>query len=118
MFTDFIYTYKLPPIVKNIFLNIALIFFLNISVAQTKSIFEMSQEMSKPQIEKTDLNNYVSKNLSNKNQIAEFFYYWISLNIEYDYGLLKKIRSNKLSEYERNQSSDTDFIFKEKKPFV
>ncbi|KAA1241006.1 transglutaminase domain-containing protein [Aquimarina sp. RZ0] len=71
--------------------------------------------MSKPQIEKSDLVNYVSKNINNKKQIAEFFYYWMSLNIEYDYDLLKKIRSKRLSKLEQDQSSNTDYIFKEKK---
>ncbi|MCK4661696.1 MAG: hypothetical protein KAT68_02435 [Bacteroidales bacterium] len=68
--------------------------------------------MSNPNIKISELEKYVTDNLSDPRQIAEFFYYWISLNIEYDYEKLKKIRANELTE---TGLSKVSTIFKEKK---
>ena len=75
---------------KNILLNILLYFVLTNSLAQNKSTLEMVRENSGMDMTINTLESYVSENIKEKEQIAEFFYYWIGLNIKYNQEVLEK----------------------------
>ena len=100
---------------KNTLLTISFFLLFNFSFAQTKTPFELAKGISKDNLEMIDLEQYVADNLTSKREIAEFFYYWMSLNIEYDFELLQKIRMNELTEEEQYGLTDVSTIFEEKK---
>jgi transglutaminase/protease-like cytokinesis protein 3 len=100
---------------KNILLKILFLLFLNISFAQTKSLSEMVKEISKPNIEISDLERYVSDNLSSQKQIAEFFYFWISSNISYDFEKLSRNGISRPSDAEILDNENPNIVFNERK---
>lgn len=83
---------------KKILLTIILLLFFNVSNAQSNSTLELAKSMSSSTIEISDLNDFVEKNISDKKEIAKFFYYWISLNIEYDHETADKKESETTQE--------------------
>ena len=95
---------------KNV-LSIILCFVLANSFAQNKTIIEMVRENSGMELKINDLENYVVENINKKEQIAEFFYYWIGINIKYNREILEK---NKTENEIENLSNPT-VIFNERK---
>jgi hypothetical protein len=96
---------------KNTLLTILLCFVLTNSLAQNKSTLEMVRENSGMNLTIEKLESYVSKTIKEKEQIAEFFYYWIGLNVKYDQEALEK---DKTSNEIENLSNPT-VIFSERK---
>ena len=75
----------------------------------------MAKSMSKPDLQISDLSNFVSNNISDKKEIAKFYYYWISLNISYDFEKRDKFKTIEPTDEELNNSVNPYLIFDEKK---
>lgn len=71
----------------------------------------MVRENSGMDLTISNLENYVSKNIKEKEQIAEFFYYWIGLNIKYNREILEKNKTK----YEIENLSNPSVVFNERK---
>lgn len=74
--------------------------------------------MSNPKVEIKDLTDFVAKNILDKKQIAKFYYYWINLNIDYDFEKRDKWRTENSTDKEINDSENPLLVFEEKKLFV
>jgi transglutaminase/protease-like cytokinesis protein 3 len=79
-------------------LNILFLLIFNVGNAQSNPTLELAKSMSKTTIKISDLNDIVEQKISNKEEIAKFFYYWISLNIEYDHETADKKESETTQE--------------------
>jgi len=75
----------------------------------------MAKSLGGTDVEISDLTEFVSENISEKREVAKFYYYWISLNIEYDFEKKAKNRAARLNGEEITDSVDPISIFKEKK---
>lgn len=71
----------------------------------------MVRENSGKDLTITNLESYVLKNIKEKEQIAEFIYYWIGLNIKYNQEALEKDNTNIKIE----NLSDPIIVFNERK---
>ena len=89
-------------------LTILLCFVLTNSVAQNKSIIEMVRENSGMELKIDELENYVAENINEKQQIAEFFYYWIGINVKYNREILEK---NKTEDEQKKYSIGDEIHF-------
>jgi len=83
---------------KRILLNILFLLIFSVGNAQSNSTLELAKSMSNSTIEISDLNDFVELNISEEKEIAKFFYYWISLNIEYDHETADKKESETTQE--------------------
>ncbi|KIX20213.1 hypothetical protein SY27_13805 [Flavobacterium sp. 316] len=75
----------------------------------------MAKSMSNPKVEIKDLTDFVTKNILDKKQIAKFYYYWINLNIDYDFEKRDKWRTENSTDKEINDSENPLLVFEEKK---
>lgn len=71
--------------------------------------------MSNAKVEINDLTDFVTKNISDKEQIAKFYYYWINLNIAYDFEKRDKWRIESATDDEINDAENPILFFEEKK---
>lgn len=100
---------------SKIVLNILFLLIFSISNSQTNPTLEMAKSMSTAKVEINDLTDFVAKNISDKKQIAKFYYYWINLNIVYDFETRDKWRTEKATDKEIDDSENPLLIFEEKK---
>ena len=78
----------------------------------------MAKSMSNVKVEINDLTDFVAKNISDKKEITKFYYYWMNLNIVYDFEKRDKWRTEKATDKEIDDSENPLLVFKEKKLFV
>ncbi len=71
--------------------------------SQTKNVKELAIEISKKNLDMTELVSYVNENLEENTEKAFFFYYWIGLNVNYDRELFSKRNQTNFS-YEKDYS--------------
>lgn len=65
-----------------------ILFLVNLlAYAQSKSVKELAIEISDKNYEMWDIVSYANQNITDSVEKAKFVYYWIGLNIEYDYDL-------------------------------
>ena len=100
---------------NKILLKLLFISCFSISYCQSNPILEMAKSMSLPETQITDLNNFVSENITDKEQIAKFFFYWISINIEYDFEKRERTKEVQLTEKELDENANPQIVFNEKK---
>lgn len=97
---------------------LTLLFFtliINSGFSQDSITYQMAKEMSRPEITIEELTAYASKNITDSNELAKFYYYWINLNITYDTALLLKVRADKLSIAAQRKLANAESVFKTKK---
>ncbi len=100
---------------KKVLFNILFLLIFNFVQGQSNPTLELAKSLDNSEVEITDLTDFVSQNISEKREIAKFYYYWISLNIEYDFEKRAKNRANRLTGEETTGSSNAILVFKEKK---
>lgn len=100
---------------NKILIKILFLLIFSISHSQTNPTLEMAKSMSKVNIEIKDLTDFVTKNISDKEQIAKFYYYWINLNIQYDFEKRDKWRKENATFDEINDSENPLLVYEEKK---
>ncbi|MCF6307678.1 MAG: hypothetical protein L3J09_06965 [Flavobacteriaceae bacterium] len=71
--------------------------------------------MSNTEVGISDLTDFVTNNISDKEEIAKFYYYWINLNITYDFEKRDKWRTEIATDEEINGSENPILVFEEKK---
>jgi transglutaminase/protease-like cytokinesis protein 3 len=96
-------------------LKILFLLIFSISNSQTNPALEMARLMSNTKVEITDLTDFVKKNISDKEEIAKFYYYWINLNIAYDFEKRDKWRTENATDDEINDSENPLIVFEERK---
>jgi len=96
-------------------INILFLLILNISNGQTNPTLEMAKSITNKKLDISDLTNFVTNNISNKEEIAKFYYYWINLNITYDFEKRDRWRNENATVDDINASENPLIVFQEKK---
>ncbi len=100
---------------NKIALKILFLLTFSVSNSQNNRTLEMAKSMSNVKVEINDLTDFVAKNISDKKEIAKFYYYWMNLNIVYDFEKRDKWRTEKATDKEIDDSENPLLVFKEKK---
>jgi len=100
---------------KKISLIILSLLIFTISYGQTNTTLEMAKSMSRKNIEISDIIDFVGNNITEKTEKAKFYYYWINLNIEYDFEKRDNWRIKNVTDDEIDDSENPLIVFKEKK---
>jgi|GEM_PF-1319408 len=100
---------------KKTAINILFLLILNISNGQTNPTLEMAKSITNKKLDISDLTNFVTNNISNKEEIAKFYYYWINLNITYDFKKRDRWRNEDATVDEINATENPLIVFQEKK---
>jgi len=92
------------------------ILFLPISViSQTESIKALVEKTNDLNLDMWDLTDYAKKHLKEEEQLARFFYYWTSSNIEYDHKSLNEKNEGKISLKEYSNRQDEYQVYENRK---
>jgi len=96
------------------YLIIVFLFSSIYSFSQTNSIRDLAKEISTKNLKMSELVSFTNEKYTDSIDKAKFIYYWIGLNIKYDYVLLEKMSSslNIKNEYLYNRYPTQVFIKK------
>ncbi len=91
-----------------------IIFFIifNFSFSQSKSGKVLAEKLSGKTFTIEGIVDYANANITDEYEKTKFFYYWIGLNIKYDYDLLNKMNNTEFDydkEYSYNLSAESVF---------
>ncbi|QCE41943.1 transglutaminase domain-containing protein [Psychroserpens sp. NJDZ02] len=91
------------------------VFFANSVFSQTEKIKELVKKTNELNLDMWDLTTYAEKNIKDKEELANFFYYWIGSNIQYDDDTFSKTISGELSHEEFWKLQDESVVYESRK---
>ncbi len=97
----------LPSIMKKtIFIAFFILLTTNYGFSQNESIMKLVEKTNGMKLDMWDLTEFAQKHLKEKEELARFFYYWTSTNIQYDDKSLKEKNEGTISlkEYSNRQN--------------
>ncbi len=100
---------------KKILLILFLVVSTNFFWAQSKSTKEIAEGIVSDNLMMSDLTDLAKNNFSDDLEIARFFYYWISANIEYDHEAWDRITKGNHTEADSENNFNPYKIFERKK---
>jgi hypothetical protein len=111
-----VFSQLLPLIMKKtIFTTFFLLIFVNYGFSQNEQIKSLVIKTNDINLDMWDLTEYAQKHLKKKEELARFFYYWTSANIEYDHKSLKEKNEGVISLKEYSNRQDEYEVYENRK---
>ncbi|SEM31578.1 Transglutaminase-like domain-containing protein [Maribacter orientalis] len=100
---------------KNKLSILILVLSLTFSIARSQSTKEIAEGLNSDNLLMPELTDFAKNNFTDKLEIAQFFFYWISANIEYDYEVKDRHAAGLYTEEDNNNNYSPFKVFERRK---
>ena len=100
---------------KAIYIVLFIFFSTPSGFSQNEAIKVLAGTTNEPNLEIKELVEFAQKHLDNKEQLARFFYYWISANIKYDEEFFEEVVADSITNDEFIRIQDVNTVYGNRK---